>query len=141
VPEKDLATVENARVKKPRLTGNERRGQIIQAATRLFSRYGFRGATMRELASKVVDGPLQEFFQLFGSRLERSMENGTCREMNGPLTARLLCGMAYYAMLLREIYKDPGMQEIAMEDLKSAIVDLFYGAIRIRKPDRDACDE
>ncbi len=38
--------------KKGRLKGDERRRQLIRAATRVFSRHGFGGTTMRQLAAE-----------------------------------------------------------------------------------------
>jgi AcrR family transcriptional regulator len=199
--------------RKTKLSGNERREEIIRSATELFSRDGFRGATMRQLAekagiseamiyhhfpskealydamlqhkletskhlfypveavgarkdravletiignylregtkdtsymrmllnsaleghefaAKVVNGPLQDFFQFLGSYLEERMEDGAMKQMSGQVAARLLMGMAYHATLLREIFHDPGIQDVCTEDLKNIIVDLFCDGIR-----------
>jgi len=204
--------VKSVKKRRTRLTGNERREQIIRTATELFSRVGFRGATMRQLAeragiseamiyhhfpskealydamlqdklekskhlfypeeaahagkdravldtiignflregrrdtsfmrmmlysaleghefaTKVVNGPLQKFFQFLGSYLEKRMGNGTMKAIGGEVAARLLIGMAYHATLLREIYHDPGIQDVDTEDLKNIIVDLFFHGI------------
>ena len=192
--------MKSVKKRRTRLTGNERREQIIRTATELFSRVGFRGATMRQLAeragiseamiyhhfpskealydamlqdklekskhlfypveaanagkdravldtiignflregrrdtsfmrmmlysaleghefaTKVVNGPLQQFFQFLGSYLEKRMGNGTMKAIGGEVAARLLIGMAYHATLLREIYHDPGIQDVDTEDL------------------------
>jgi AcrR family transcriptional regulator len=212
--------VKSAKKKKARLSGNERREQIIRTATELFSRDGFRGATMRrlaekagiseamiyhhfpskgalydamlqvklenskhlfypleaanakqdrvvletiignflsevmkdtsymrmllysaleghELARKVVNGPLQDFYGFLGSYLEERIENGAMKANSGHLAARLLVGMAYYATLLREIYHDPGIQDVDPEDLKNMIVDLFCDGIKLKRADSD----
>ena len=204
--------MKSVKKRRTRLTGNERREQIIRTATELFSRVGFRGATMRQLAeragiseamiyhhfpskealydamlqdklekskhlfypeeaanagkdravldtiignflregrrdtsfmrmmlysaleghefaTKVVNGPLQKFFQFLGSYLEKRMGNGTMKAIGGEVAARLLIGMAYHATLLREIYHDPGIQDVDTEDLKNIIVDLFFHGI------------
>ena len=205
--------MKSVKKRRTRLTGNERREQIIRTATELFSRVGFRGATMRQLAeragiseamiyhhfpskealydamlqdklekskhlfypeeeaanagkdravldtiignflregrrdtsfmrmmlysaleghefaTKVVNGPLQKFFQFLGSYLEKRMGNGTLKAIGGEVAARLLIGMAYHATLLREIYHDPGIQDVDTEDLKNIIVDLFFHGI------------
>ena len=44
--------MKSVKKRRTRLTGNERREQIIRTATELFSRVGFRGATMRQLAER-----------------------------------------------------------------------------------------
>jgi AcrR family transcriptional regulator len=205
--------VTGAPKRKNRLSGNERREQIIRVATELFSRVGFRGATMRQLAekagiseamiyhhfpskevlyesmlqtkldnskhlfypveaakagkdrvvletiignflregrkdtsymrmmlysaldgnefaTKVVQGPLQDFFQFLGSYLDQRMENGAMKAIGGEVAARLLMGMAYHATLLREIFHDHGFQHVDTEDLKEMIVDLFFDGIK-----------
>jgi AcrR family transcriptional regulator len=206
--------VKSANKGKAKLSGNERREQIIRTATELFSRDGFRGATVRQLAEKAgiseamiyhhfpskealydamlqhklenskhlfypleaantkqdrvvletivgnflrevtkdtsymrmllysaleghefarkaVNGPLQDFYGFLGSYLEQRMEDGAMKASSGHVAARLLMGMAYYATLLREIYHDPGMQDVAAEDLKNMIVDLFCDGIKL----------
>jgi AcrR family transcriptional regulator len=206
--------VESLNKRRTKLSGNERREQIIRMATDLFSRDGFRGATMRQLAEKagiseamiyhhfpskealydamlqqklesskhlfypleaasagqdrtvletivgnflregrndisymrmllysalegheyarkVVNGPVQDFYGFLGSYLEERMKSGVMKGMNGQLAARLLMGMAYHATLLREIYQDPGIQDVEAEDLKNMIVDLFCDGIRV----------
>jgi AcrR family transcriptional regulator len=205
--------VKSASTRKTRLSGNERREQIIRTATELFSRAGFRGATMRrlaekagiseamiyhhfpskealydamlqnkldnskhlyypveaahaekdrvvletiignflregrndtsymrmmlysaldghEFASKVVQGPLQDFYHFLGSYLEKRMEDGAMKAIGGEVAARLLMGMAYHATLLREIFHDHGFQSVDTEDLKEMIVDLFFDGVR-----------
>jgi AcrR family transcriptional regulator len=42
--------VDESKIRKSRLKGTERQEQIVQAAVEVFSRYGFRGATVRRLA-------------------------------------------------------------------------------------------
>jgi AcrR family transcriptional regulator len=206
--------VERVKKKRTRLSGSERREQIIRTATELFSRVGFRGATVRQLAeragiseamiyhhfpskealydamlqqklenskhlfypveaaearqdravletvignflregrkdtsymrmmlysalenhefaAKVVHGPLQDFYRFLGSYLEQRMENGVMKTMSGQVAARLLMGMAYHATLLREIFHDPGLQDVDTEDLENTIVDLFCDGIRV----------
>jgi AcrR family transcriptional regulator len=205
---------------KIKLSGSERREQIIRTATELFSRDGFRGATVRRLAEKagiseamiyhhfpskealydamlqhklenskhlfypleaanakqdrvvletivgnflqevkkdssymrmllysaleghefarkVVNGPLQDFYGFLGSYLEERMKNGTMKANSGQVAARLLMGMAYYATLLREIYQDPGIQDVDTEDLKKMIVDLFCEGIKLDRTDNN----
>jgi len=82
-----------------------------------------------EFATKAVNGPLQEFFRFLGSYLEKRMGNGTLKAVGGEVAARLVIGMAYHATLLREIYHDPGIQNVDTEDLKNIIVDLFFHGI------------
>jgi hypothetical protein len=84
-----------------------------------------------ELARKVVNGPLQDFYGFLGSYLENRMENGAMKAMSGHVAARLLMGMAYYATLLRELYHDPGIRDVDAEDLKKMIVDLFCDGIKL----------
>lgn len=195
-----------------RLTGEARREQIIRNATELFARHGFRGVTMRQLATKagiseamiyhhfpskealydamlqhkiesskhlfypveaakskqdkvvletivgnflkehakdnsflrmslysaldghqfarkIVRGPMQEFFEFLSSYLADRMENGALKRMGPQLAARLLVGMAHYMTLLKEVYQDPAIRNIDTEDLKNAILDLFWNGI------------
>jgi AcrR family transcriptional regulator len=213
-------TVKSPNKGKAKLSGNERREQIIRTATELFSRNGFRGVTMRQLAEKagiseamiyhhfpskealydamlqdklehskhlyypleaanakkdrvvletiignflrevtkdtsyvrmllysaleghefarkVVDGPLQDFYGFLGSYLEKRMGNGAMKSISGQMAARLLVGMAYYATLLRELYHDPGIQDVDVEDLKNMIVDLFCEGIKLNQAGDD----
>jgi AcrR family transcriptional regulator len=198
--------------KRVKLTGAERREQIIQAATEAFSRFGFRGTTMRQLARQAeiseamiyhhfpskealydamlerrikeirhvlfpadminakqdralietimgnylrqqvsddsfmrmllfsaLEGHefaqkyalrvMQEFFQFFGSYLEERSGEGALKPLNGPVVARLIVGMAFYFVLLREIFRDPGIQEITIDDVTKELVDLIFQGI------------
>lgn len=199
--------------KKSRLTGPERRQQIISTATEVFSRHGFQGTTLRQLARragiseamiyhhfpskealydailekkikdrkhlfypldaalakqdmtvlktivgnflkqqsldnsfmrmllfsaleghelsrKFVNGPLQEFFDFLGGYLDQRMEEGALKVIGGQVAARLLIGMVFYFMLLREVYQDPKSQSIDLDDLATRVVDLYYNGIR-----------
>jgi AcrR family transcriptional regulator len=200
--------VEKDRPKRTKLSGEERKKRIIQAATQVFSRYGFRGTTMRrlagragvseamiyhhfpskealydamlqqkirdsrhlffpidaarakqdrvvietivgnfvrqqsrdnsfmrmllfsaleghELARRFVREPLQEFFQFLGSYLDERAQDGVFKKTNGHVSARLLMGMVYYFTLLKEIFKDPAIQDADLEELVRAAVDMF----------------
>lgn len=48
----ELMNVKKSTGKKTKLTGPERRQQIIRAATEVFSRHGFQGTTLRQLARR-----------------------------------------------------------------------------------------
>src|SRR3954453_21480393 len=67
---------------KPRLTSEERRASIVQAAIRLFAEKGFRGTTTRELAAAVgVSEPiLYEHFRtkrdLYAAIIETAARSG-----------------------------------------------------------------
>jgi AcrR family transcriptional regulator len=198
--------------KTTKLKGDERREQIIQTATRVFSHHGFRGTTVRqlareagiseamiyhhfpskgalydailqkkmektkhlyfptdaagakedrlvletivgnffheqtkddsfmrmllfsaleghELAQKFVTRPLQAFFQFLGSYLEVRMKDGAMKPLNGQVAARLLVGMVHFLVLLREIYQDPGIRSVGIEDLGRLTVDVFCNGI------------
>jgi AcrR family transcriptional regulator len=82
------------------------------------------------LARKFVRKPLQDFFDVLGAYLEGGMKGGTIKPVNRQVAARLLFGMAHFLVLLREIYRDPGIKELGIEDLGRLIVDIFWNGIR-----------
>jgi AcrR family transcriptional regulator len=81
------------------------------------------------LAPKFVRKPLQDFFDFLGTHLEGGMKDGTMKPVNRQVAARLLFGMAHFLVLLREIYRDPGIKELGVEDLGRLIVDIFRNGI------------
>jgi AcrR family transcriptional regulator len=83
-----------------------------------------------DLAHKFVEEPLQDFFQFLGSYLEQRAEEGAWKPLNGQVSARLLMGMVYYFTLLREIFRDPAVQDTDLEDLVQTTVDLFCHGLR-----------
>lgn len=83
-----------------------------------------------ELSRKFVDGPLQDFFDFLGGYLESRMEQGVFKPVGGQVAARLLIGMVFYFMLLREVYQDPNVQQVDLDDLTRKVVDLFYAGMR-----------
>jgi AcrR family transcriptional regulator len=198
--------------KKVKLTGIERRERIIQAAMEVFSRNGFRGTTLRqlarragiseamiyhhfpskealydamlekrieesrhlffpahaahakedrimvetivgnylrqqfrdssfmrmllfsaleghELAKKYVSQMMQEFFHFFGTYLEERSREGSLKPLNGPVTARLILGMAFYFVLLREIFRDPDIQGVGIDAVTKDMVELILHGI------------
>lgn len=82
-----------------------------------------------ELAQKYVTQAMQEFFRFFGSYLEERSRDGALKPLNGPVTARLIMGMAFYFVLLREVFKDPDIQEVQIDDVTKAVVDLISHGI------------
>ena len=74
-------TVGSLNKRKTKLSGNERREQIIRTATELFSRVGFRGATMRELAEKagISEAMIYHHFPskeaLYDAMLQQKLDN------------------------------------------------------------------
>lgn len=83
-----------------------------------------------ELSRKFVRGPLQDFFDFLGGYLESRMEQGVFKPMGGQVASRLLIGMVFYCILLREVYHDPGIQNVDLDDLAGKVVDLFYAGMR-----------
>jgi AcrR family transcriptional regulator len=82
-----------------------------------------------DLARKFVRKPLQDFFNFLGAYLEAGMKDGTMKPVNGQVAGRLLLGMAHFLVLLREIYRDPGIKDVGIEDLGRLIVDIFCNGI------------
>jgi AcrR family transcriptional regulator len=73
----------NAKVPtRPRLSSEERKASIVQAACRLFSEKGFRGVTTRELAAAigVTEPVLYEHFRtkrdLYAAIIEEKSQDG-----------------------------------------------------------------
>ncbi len=58
------------------------------------------------------------------------MEQGVFKPMGGQVASRLLIGMVFYFILLREVYHDPGIQNVDLDDLAGKVVDLFYTGMR-----------
>jgi AcrR family transcriptional regulator len=81
------------------------------------------------LARKFVRKPLQDFFNFLGTYLEAGMKDGTIKSLNRQVAARLLLGMAHFLVLLREIYRDPAIKDLGIEDLGRLIVDVFCNGI------------
>jgi len=84
-----------------------------------------------ELARKFVREPMQDFFGFLGSYLDERANEGDLRPLNGPVTARLIMGMAFYFVLLCEIFKDPGSQGLSVEAITKDAVDLICRGITI----------
>jgi hypothetical protein len=57
------------------------------------------------------------------------MKDGTIKPLNRQVAARLLLGMAHFLVLLREIYRDPAIKDLGIEDLGRLIVDIFCNGI------------
>jgi AcrR family transcriptional regulator len=74
-------TVKSPNDRKARLSGSERREQIIRTATELFSRVGFRGATMRQLAEQagISEAMIYHHFPskeaLYDAMLQHKLDN------------------------------------------------------------------
>jgi len=81
------------------------------------------------LARKFVRKPLQDFFNFLGAYLEAGMKDGTIKPVNREVAARLLLGMAHFLVLLREIYRDPAIKDVGIQDLGRLIVDIFCNGI------------
>jgi AcrR family transcriptional regulator len=77
-------------VTKPRLTSEERRASIVEAACRMFSTKGFRGTTTRELAAEVgvTEPVLYEHFRTKSDLYAAIIESKSCEGMEA-LAARL----------------------------------------------------
>lgn len=199
--------------KKTKLSAAERKEQILRAASEVFSRYGFRGTTLRrlarragvseamiyqhfpskealydailekkiehcrhlyfpleaarakqdrsvletivgnflqqqaqdnsfmrmilfsaleghDLAHRFIRGPSQEFYHFLSSYLEERMQDGDLKCVDGQVAARLLIGTVFHFSLLREIFQDPEVQNVRVEDLTRLIVDLFYDGLK-----------
>lgn len=82
-----------------------------------------------ELAHKFVGKPLQDYFLFLASYFEKRMKEGVMKTMDPQVPARLLMGMVHFLALLHGIYKDPGIQNAGIEDLKNLTVDLFCKGI------------
>ncbi|MCW5977768.1 MAG: TetR/AcrR family transcriptional regulator [Bryobacteraceae bacterium] len=75
---------------RPRMTAEERKAAIVQAAVKLFSEKGFRGATTRELAAAVgVTEPI--LYQHFGTKrdLYSAIIESSCRVQEGQTDPQL----------------------------------------------------
>lgn len=81
------------------------------------------------LAQEYVRGPMQEFFDFFGSYLEERMKDGAMKNMDGELASRLIMGMAFAFTLLREVLRDPKAQDMHPEDVTKAMVDLICNGL------------
>src|SRR5438105_3369091 len=79
---------------KPRMTSDERRAAILQAALKLFAEKGFRGATTRELAAAVgvTEPVLYEHF-----RTKRDLYSAIIEEKAGGGLAALQALLDLYA--------------------------------------------
>jgi AcrR family transcriptional regulator len=78
-----------------------------------------------ELVQDFVTGPMQEFFDAFDSYLKERELNGAEKSMNKELASRLIVGMGFSFALLREVFKDPKIQDVPHEDVVKAITDLI----------------
>jgi AcrR family transcriptional regulator len=96
-----------ARTRKPRGQGASRRGEILEAAKRLFTEEGFAHATMRRIAGEVGVSPTAIYLHFadkeailkaiaedfFGELLVKLQKT---QEMQGPSLARLRNGLRVY---------------------------------------------
>jgi AcrR family transcriptional regulator len=87
-------SVAKAPTNKPRMSSEERRAAIIQAALRLFAEKGFRGTTTRELAAAVgvTEPVLYEHF-----RTKRDLYSAIIEEKANTSLAELHAVMAQFA--------------------------------------------
>ncbi len=79
---------------KKRMTGEERSGQIVAVATRLFSKKGFKGTTTREIAREAGISEAMIFRYFSGKdALYRAIIDSKCSDNEGqPLLLNLLEG-------------------------------------------------
>lgn len=82
-----------------------------------------------EFARRFVEKPLQDLFLFLGDYFEKRMKEGAMRRLEPQILARLLIGMVHFLALLKGIYKDPGIQNVGIEELKNLTVDLFCKGI------------
>ena len=82
-----------------------------------------------DLARKFVEKPLQRFFLFLAAYLEESMDRGIMKKMNRRVAARLLFGMAYYIALLREIFHDPVVKEMPLDEIEQTIMAMFHTGV------------
>jgi hypothetical protein len=80
---------------------------------------------------------MREFYGFLGCYLEGRMRQNDFKTIDGQLAARLLMGMVIYFTLMREIFKDPVIQEIDLTELTKTIVDLFCCGIQQPGPALD----
>ncbi|MBZ4659980.1 MAG: Transcriptional regulator, TetR family [Desulfacinum sp.] len=88
-----------------------------------------------ELARDFVRGPRARFLELLSSYLKKGMNEGTVRDLDGDVAARLLIGMAHYVVLLREVFGEGFTKGLDLEDLSDAIADVFWRGIRGEDPE------
>lgn len=84
-----------------------------------------------DLARKFVTGQMREFYRFLSSYLKERMEDGALQPMDPQLSARLLMGMALIVVLHREIFRDPTVVGLEIDDLPSRVVDLFCRGILV----------
>lgn len=82
------------------------------------------------LARDFVRGPRAHFMERLAAYLKKKMEEGTLRDLNPDVAARLVIGMAYYGVLLREVFGEGFLQSLEVETLSEAIADVFWRGIR-----------
>lgn len=86
-----------------------------------------------ELAQKFVTGHMREFYRFLSSYLEQRMEDGVLKKMDPQLSARLLMGMALIVVLHREIFRDPSVAGLEIDQLPARVVDLFCHGILVER--------
>jgi AcrR family transcriptional regulator len=116
-------------VSRARLSGEERRGQILESAVAVFGRRGFEGTTTRALAREAGVSEAMIFRKVtrtLARYLARRMEDGALRPVPPLPAARAFLGMAcHYATM-------PG--RIPRTNAARLIASLFLNGLQEKKP-------
>ncbi|HBZ57154.1 MAG TPA: hypothetical protein DEO88_17245 [Syntrophobacteraceae bacterium] len=83
-----------------------------------------------DLARMFMKGPMTRFFTFLGDYIQQRCDDGAFRPVNPVMAARSLLAMAFYFVLLREIYVDPALESISLDETVDAIVSTFCEGVR-----------
>src|SRR3990170_3350064 len=137
---------------KERLSGEERRQQIVEAAIDLFSRKGFRGTTTREIAEAagISEAMIFKHFatkqELYSAIIEAKSETeellasaaraasrkddpGVFRPVDSLVAARGFIGMTVHYLLIHELFGVKRPPRSSPEEVVQTFVSIFLRGI------------
>ncbi len=91
-----------------------------------------------ELARDFIRGPRARFLEILSRILQEKIDQGRCRSLDPEVGARLLVGMAYYVVLLREVFGEETLRRKDVDELSEAIVEVFWRGVCLPDFVRDA---